>query len=51
MDIEIYDKEHRLIQKTETAETDKAIPTILFNSNLWFLTMGFVDMPTISQQS
>jgi hypothetical protein len=51
-DNEIYDKEHRLLQKSETAETDKTTPTILFiNSNLWFLTMGFVDMPTISQQS
>ena len=52
MDNEIYNKEHRLLEKSETAETDRATQTMIFiNSNLWFLTMGFMDMPIISQQS
>ena len=50
-DIEIYDKERRLLQKTETAETDKATPNYIIQLKLMVLNYGICghahNLPTI----
>ena len=50
-EFEIYDKEHRLIQKTETAETDKATPNYIIQLKLMVLNYGICghahNLPTI----